>query len=387
MLHLLLCCCMQVTAKLASVCVQTLELLDRNSQSDDIQHVPIMAFTALALWLDIAAATMRRSLRSQTAAAVRQQLQDSQPLQHLGPAMDAAAARLTAAVAALAATTTSSCGGSTRTAVSTTTQQDSMHRQVSRVEKADELCGWLLKAFHMTSNVWPLQARFSFEAALPFAPAATRLILTGSQTCSKVQQLWQQQKEQLPLQVGNLAAVRNSFFTRFDTLPLALLAVPAAVYSDSLQSTPAGRELLLSHDFMSCLAFVLVVTVLGLWLDTSSDGQTGSSATPAVSSSSAAGVGSSTGSGTQQQGQAGSISSSGDSIRSSVRLDSVAPLSCSLFDVLGVTKETALQAARLAGSEGLVTVAEMETLGLAYGCVLKFQVSRRFYCYFYSYMV
>lgn len=163
------------------------------------------------------------------------------------------------------------------------------------------------------------------------------------------------------------------------------LALPAAVYSDSLQSTPAGRELLLSHDFLSCLAFVLVVTVLGLWLDTSSDGQTGASAIPAVSSSSAAGVGSSTGSGRQQQGQAGSSSSSGDSISSSVRLDSVAPLSCSLFDVLGVTKETVVQAARLAGSEGLVTVAEMETLGLAYGCVLKFQVSWRFYCY--SYMV
>lgn len=140
--------------------------------------------------------------------------------------------------------------------------------------------------------------------------------------------------------------------------------------SEALQAYPAARELVQMQELVSCVAVVLVAAALGLG-DSRDDGAAG---IPAASSSSAP---------VRQQQQQEASSSSSGSLSIGMRLDSWTPLSCSLFDVLGVTKETVVQAARLAGSEGLVTVAEMETLGLAYRCVLKFQVSWRFYCYSY----
>jgi hypothetical protein len=374
---------MQVTAKLAGVCVQALEL-PCNSPSDEIRHTPIMAFTSLNLWLDTAVATMRGSLGSRAAAAVRQQLQDSGLLQHLGPAMDAAAARLTAAVAALAAASSGSSG--TSTALPSTTQRDSMQLLVSCVEKADKLCGLLLEACQLTSSVLSQQARFSFEPALAAAPAAMRLILTGFQACSKLQLLWQQNRQLLPPLVCKVAAFGSSFLRRFCCIGLVL---PVVVFNDSLQSSPAGRALLLSPDYVSCLAIVLAVTVLGLWLDAGSDDGRAGATAPAARSSSAPGVGSSTGARRRQQQQqaggsngSGSSSGNGGRVRCSLRLDSVAPLSCSLFDTLGVTKETVLQAARLAKAERLASVREVESLAMVYGCVLQYQVSWCFRCAF-----
>jgi hypothetical protein len=341
---------MQVTARLAALGLQALQ------QPDD----PLLAFKALNIWLDQAVTTMRASPESLAAASVRQQLQDSQLLQHLGPAMDAAAARLTAAVAALIAAASSGRDGSSSTAVSAATQQDSIQEQASRVYRADKQCGLLLGAFRMACRTVQQGEDFCEESALPAAAAAMRLVVTGFQACSQLQQLWQQKKEQLPVQVGSLAVILGSFVIKAD---LAGLILPVTVYSDLMESSPAGRELLLSPDFLSCLTIALVVTVLGL--DISSDGGIEAAATPAASSSSAPGVESSVGS-----------SSRGSSLSSGVRLDSLTPLSCSLFDVLGVSKEIALQTAKVAKAAGIATVQQMRALVRRYRSVLGHQVSR-----------
>src|SRR5690349_7715715 len=101
-----LCCCMQVTGKLARLCVQALQ------QPLEKGVTLSIACGALNAWLEKAAAPMRASPGSRAAAAVRQQLQESGLLQHLGPGMDAAAARLTAAVDKLAAALAPSSGSS-----------------------------------------------------------------------------------------------------------------------------------------------------------------------------------------------------------------------------------------------------------------------------------
>jgi hypothetical protein len=283
--------------------------------------------------------------------------------------MVAAAAKLTAAVAALqatAATTSSSTSGSADAPVSPTTEQDSIQKQTSKLEVADRQCGLLLMAFEVTSTALSPAAYFTPELAVAAAPAAMRLILTGFQACSKLQQLWQQKKAQLPLQVGKLGTILGSFIFSAGSLGLTM---PGAVYDGTLQSSPAGTQLLLNPDFVSCLAIMLVVTVLGMDTSMRSAAGNGAAATAAASSSrssssssssSAPGVGSSTGS---------SSSSSG------VRLDSLTPLSCGLFDILGVGKETVLQAAKVAKSAGLATLPKMCTLASCYHSVSWLQVS------------
>jgi hypothetical protein len=363
---------MQITAKLAALCLQDLQ------KPDD----PLVAFAAMEVWLTQAMATMRASPESHAAAAVRQQLQDSRLLQHLGPAMDAAAARLTAAVAALqaAAGATSNSSRSSNgasAAIAPATEQDSIQKQASYVMTADEQCGLLLKAFDLASSVVCPGVRFTPEIALPAAPAAMRLILTGWQACSKLQQLWQQKKEQLPLQVGSTAMFLGSFLYNSGCLGLTL---PAAVYAGTLGSSVAGRQLLLSPAFAPCLTILLLVTVLGL--DTSSAGGSGNAATAAPNSSSVPGVVSSTalqmpGAGTQQEEQtANSGSSSGSGVSSGVQVDSLTPLSCSLFDVLGVSKETVQQAAKVAKAKGLTTVDDLRMLVGVYRNVRVQQVSQ-----------
>ena len=349
--NLLMCWCLQVTAKLGALCVQALQQPDEH----------MLALTALKVWLDQAVATMRASPESHAAATVRQQLQESRLLQHLGPAMVAAAAQLTAAVAALqaaAATTSNSTSGSADAPISATTEQDSIQKQTSNVEVADRHCGLLLMAFEVTSAALSPGACFTPELAVAAAPAAMHLILTGFQACSKLQQLWQQKKAQLPLQVGKLGTILGSFIFSAGSLGLTM---PGAVYDDTLQSSPAGRQLLLDPDFVSCLAIMLVVTVLGLDTSMRSAAGNGAAATAAASSSSSApGVGSSTGSSSSSNG---------------VRLDSVTPLSCGLFDILGVGKETVLQAAKVAKSAGLATLPKMCTLASCYHSVSWLQVS------------
>jgi hypothetical protein len=97
-----------VTAKLAALFTKVLQ------QPDAPKHALPVAYAVLNTWLVGAVATMQASPGSRAAAAVRQHLQESQLLQHLGPAMDAAAARLTAAVAALAAATAADSSSSTK---------------------------------------------------------------------------------------------------------------------------------------------------------------------------------------------------------------------------------------------------------------------------------
>jgi hypothetical protein len=247
------CCCMQITAKLAALYVQVLR------QPDPPEYALLLTYAVLTAWLVRAVAAIEASPGSRATAAVVQQLQDSQLLQHLGPAMDEG-----------------------------------------------------------------LESRG---------------------------------------------------------------------VSDTLQLYPAASELLLLPESVSCLAIVLVSVLLGL--DTSSDDWLKAADTTATSSSSTPGVGSSTGRqapGTgvpqpqqqqqQRPGNSGGSSSSSSSSSSSgmaagVRLGSLTPLSCGLFPLLGITKETALQAARLAKAQGLTTLASLDVLVAAYRDVIVHQVSRR----------
>jgi hypothetical protein len=70
------------------------------------------------------------------------------------------------------------------------------------------------------------------------------------------------------------------------------------------------------------------------------------------------------------------VSSRGSGLSSGVRMDSLTPLSCGLFDILGVTKETAVELAAFAEYDGLTTLAHLETLLEIYRTVLKHQVSQ-----------
>jgi hypothetical protein len=58
-----------------------------------------------------------------------------------------------------------------------------------------------------------------------------------------------------------------------------------------------------------------------------------------------------------------------------MQLDSMTPLSCSLFAVLGISKDNALQAATLARSMGLTAASSLTTWLTAYMTVVRHQVS------------
>lgn len=73
----------QVTGKIAALCVRCLQ------QPEPLGVALGMAFAALDVWLTKAVTAIAASPASQAAAAVRQQLQDSGLLQHLGAGMDA----------------------------------------------------------------------------------------------------------------------------------------------------------------------------------------------------------------------------------------------------------------------------------------------------------
>jgi hypothetical protein len=130
---------------------------------------------------------------------------------------------------------------------------------------------------------------------------------------------------------------------------------------------------------MPCLGTSLVANVLGLAM--SSDGTSWAAAIAAPSSSSAPSVGSSTTrqlsaaqGQPQQQRQQRQASSSTSALNSNVWLESLTPLdsvtplyslmplSCGLIDLLGVTKETMLHAAKITQSAGLATVDQLLSL-------------------------
>jgi hypothetical protein len=350
----------QVTARLAGLCVQAMQ------QPHALGHVQPLALNALNAWLTIAEAASKASLQSHAAATVRQQLQESGLLQHLGPGMDAAAAHLTAAVAAVADVATATAGGGSSsgstTAVSSTSQLGSPQQLSYRVIVAGCCCDLLSATFQRVSCVLSQTGCFTLEAALLAAPAAAaRLALTGLQACSRFQQLQPVGGSGDPLLTG---LIRTSSL-------LAAALTRAGDLPGMLQSCPGAKELLLSPDLLPCLAAMSVVAVLGL--DMRSDGGASAAATPAGTSSSS-GMGSSMGphlpGGQQQQQQQQQAGSSG------VLLDSLTPLSCSLFDILGVTKETVLQAGGMAKSERLTKLSDLHSLLLSTVSVLKFQVSQ-----------
>jgi hypothetical protein len=359
-LCILLCFCMQVTAKLAALCVGTL-------QQPDARLVPLPC-RALCTWLTKAIAAMQASPGSHLAAAVRQQLQSSQLLQHLGPAMDAAAAQLTDAAAVLAAAVATT--GSTT--VDFTTSQDII-TQLRIVQGLDGCCNVLLDTFRRAGRALSPTVQFTIAAALPAVPAAARLTLCVLKTHSMLQQ-----------QAHAAQPRGNCWVHMLHCWPLKVLLTMAEDLGRDgmLPSLPGTDEMLLSPDLVTCLAIALLVTVVGV--DTSSGGDGTTAATTAAAGSSN-GLTSRTGRQQRQHRQqqqqpllwqAGSDStSSGSDLSNGVRLDSLTPLSCSLFDVLGVTKEAVLQLASLADGEGLTTKLELDTLASAYMRVLKYQVS------------
>jgi hypothetical protein len=223
-----------------------------------------------------------------------------------------------------------------------------------------------------------------------------RLILSAFRAYSRLQQLGLQQ-ELLPRSIELLhpdLEVSSDHGRAFPALHKAMKVLTVHLdkdgVTDILQSCPGASELLLLPDFVSCLAIMAVVTVLGL--NVSSD-MPRAAGPPAAHSSNVPGAGSSTRSsggapaapvaGRRRRQQQRAESTSSDSRGSSggsglgnvVRLDSLTPLSCSLFDLLGVSKEMVLQAARLAKADGLTTTSYLHMYMGIYNSVLGHQVS------------
>jgi hypothetical protein len=233
----------------------------------------------------------------------------------------------------------------------------------------------------LATTAGPLVCR----AAWPAAPSAVRLNLQAFQTRSQLQTLRQQQRfgalfatiETLPGN-GALEAVFRSL--------MALMFDVANIKPSVLQSRPGAGELLLSPEFVSCLAIALLVVVLAL--DTSSTAATAAAAAAPTDSSSSGSSGSSSSgrrsshtSRQQQQvppyqtGGSSSSSNGGSSSSNGVQVDSLTPLSCSLFGVLGVSREAALQAAEFVKSMGIATTRGLNTWVTAYRTVIQHQVS------------
>lgn len=227
----------------------------------------------------------------------------------------------------------------------------------------------MLKIFWFVSNLLSPADDVNIHAMLPAAPAAMRFVFKGFQCRSRVQQLRQR------LQQGQRGdgALFISSCPRMAYNAMRILALDGA--SLALRSLPGTGGLLLSPELLSCLALMLVVSALGL--DTGSADGIGRN----LSTSSSSGVRSSMHPqhpSTREQQQQDSGSSSGgraDGLRDVVQLDRLTPLSCSLFDMLGVSKETALQTAGLARSRGLTTLEVLTVVMSRYSNVLEHQVS------------
>jgi hypothetical protein len=387
---------LQVTHRLSTIVIHAFQ------QPDPSLKVPLLAANALNLWLSHAAAATATSPAPRAAATVRQQLQESQLLQHLGPAMDAAAARLTAALAALAEAE-ASVFSSSCTAGGSATQQASagvLLQHIYVYSAAETCCQCLLKTFRLACYVLaPTGGVHTAPAVMPAAPAAVRMILTIFQVLRSRQQLQQQRPGPVTKSPETLEAMLSA---------MIILTAACEAHDDvtsMLQSCPAASELVQLPEFVSCLAIMVVATALGV--DTSSDG--GMYAASTLVTSSSGGVGTTTGrQGTsteirqQQQpaqqadrrsrsrhagGSSGGAPSSGSGsggagagssgtgLSNGVRLDSLTPLSCSLFDILAVTREIVLQFARLANSRGFTTpVYSLGSLKI-YSSVIDYQVT------------
>jgi hypothetical protein len=327
-------------------------------------------------------------------------------MEHLVSCMDTAGAFITAAAAAALAAAAANTSSTTATA--SAPQPSSNPRQPAvYFANADSCCKSLLQVFQMASCVLCPMGFFTLPAALPAAPAAVRMILAVLQAHGRTQQQQQQLQQVLcarydARQSGPSGAKASCLFIEEPKIMWALIGALADT-DGMLELCPTATQLLQCPEFLSCLTIMAVATTLGLVV---SNDSTAAAATPATSSSS--GVGSSTGrqvrrAGRQQQqtreagsGQVGSsewtsicsggadagssgsggAGSSGSGLSNGMRLNSLTALSCSLFDILGVTKETALQLAGRVKSVGFTTPEHLLEILRIYNFVIEYQVSQ-----------
>lgn len=218
-----------MTAKVAALYIKALKLIGGQSES-----MWGLASAVLDGWLATVSTTTAPGSRA--AATVRQQLQETQLLQHLSTAMDAAAARLTAAAAAALdaaapATTGSSSGRSASTSPAASQCDSPMEELMSTVR----CCRLLLSMFQELSKVISAHDNLSIAAALPAAPAAVRLSLAVCQAQGKLQQLSQ---HPLLQPHSNITGACSKAVRAVPNLVLALAAGVRAVCQRRCKRTP-----------------------------------------------------------------------------------------------------------------------------------------------------
>jgi hypothetical protein len=353
-----------------------------------------MACIALNAWLGAAMQSMQASPASRAAATVRQQLVSSQVLEHLGPGMETTADELREAVDVLSFYTAKAAAAAAAAADTATPDIDLLSEVVQVIDTTEMCCSDLLSTFTMVNGILATDGRLFSTAAWPAAPAAVRLSRIVILCRSKVQTLRHQQPlgdlfDSIEIQPeGAMRSVLRVLFL----LAFEVIESKPVVRAEQLLESPSGAAaLLLLPEFASCLAMVLLVAVLGL--DTCGTGAAAFAATCSVGSSSGqrtshtsrrqqlqerAGSGSNGGGGGGGGGSNSSSVEGGDSssgLDNGVRLDSLTPLSCSLFDLLGITREAAMEAAVVAKPLGLTALPVLTAWVKAYQTVTKHQVS------------
>jgi hypothetical protein len=372
----------QVVRHLAELCIQA------HQQSSPLQVRSLVA-DAMACWLASANRTIAGSRESCLWDNMREQLQRSGLLQHLGAILTDAADALTAAAAAAFGEAASQSNNRDSIVASSTPQ---LLSPATNLHMAVKTVGSLLRAFVDCSMLLcPPEVSFNLDALLPAAPAAVRLILTTYQTCSSFEQLTSNTSS--PLSVLLLAAdpafkdecAHILGAAHYATRQLAGAVLELSTES-SLQSSAAASVLLHCPELVHCMAVAVLLGVLGL--DTGAQGAAssghvvrGTAGSASSSSSSRSSLASSTrgrqASTTQGSTQhtaaptaassaaaggrqVGSSSSSSNSssvphtasnsnrLANGISLDSLTPLSSSLLGLLGVEQRVLLHVARAA---------------------------------------
>jgi hypothetical protein len=363
-LTVLVCCCLQVTKRLAALYAKAMQ------QADATSRLPLMACCALEMWLNSVKHLAQGSNVSSVAASVQRQLHDSNLMQHLEAGMKVAVAQLTAAVSAVAA-----AAASTRTSGSTLvpnqarqvrTQQLAM--SVTVEDSVIGYCSCLLNCFFRSGcMLGPAAGELvNIQRILPAAPAAARLILSLFQTHSQLQQLQPGG--------GNISELVKALRMTPEVVGILSTAVVYAA-PGTLQSDSTANELLQSPEFLSCLAVMVVVTVLGL--DTSCADGASTQTGPMPAHGSNKGMQSRTGlqdNSAQQAEETASSNCSG--VINGMRLDSLTALSRSWFDIQGISVETILQTALLVKSDKSTSLTTARILVTCYRSVLEHQVGR-----------
>jgi hypothetical protein len=387
-----------------------------------------MTASVLGLWMLKTQQFLNPSLNR----LARQQLQESGLQQNLPAILADAADTLTEAAAAAAAAaaaleevalSSSSSSNSSSSSSNTTSHSSSRSRSSNSSSTSSSTCVQssaekvlnTISITHRLLNVYVracslLSSRtdqcFSLEAALPAAPAAVRLILTTIQTCSKIRQVAGREGSPSPLFLAaDDTAIRERSTQALVCAHLVMLELAEAVLMHSskgtLLSLSGANELLLCPELMSCLAIMVLVTLLGTdtWTKKGAcsskgpKGVAGPAGSGSSSSSSSSGRQTTTTQSLSQQPaasagyhQAGSSSSSsavisGSNSSSSVRLangvslDSLTPLSRGLFGLLSVDLAIVLDAARVALWGATCDPTSFGWLVDTYCFVMEYQVS------------